>query len=122
MATLKQIEANRRNSRKSTGPVTPAAKATSSQNAAKTGLYAKASVMKGEKPDDLQSLVDEYYDHHHPDTPELRSLGDQLVKTEWELRRLSRTSAQMWDYQITESWTAEKDKYPMGKAATDYHK
>ena len=122
MSSQKQIAANRRNSLKSTGPVSADGKSASSQNAVKTGLYAKSAVMKGEKADEYQALLDEYYTHHRPDSPELRSLVDQLVHIEWEMRRLARVSAQMWDYQIGDSWTADKDKFPMGKAATTYNK
>src|SRR5947199_58583 len=42
MATQAQIDANRRNSQKSTGPATDAGKLASSLNALKTGLYAES--------------------------------------------------------------------------------
>jgi len=43
--TTKQIEANRRNAERSTGPTTPEGKARSSQNAVKHGLTARRSVI-----------------------------------------------------------------------------
>ena len=48
MTTRKQIEANRRNSRKSTGPSTRAGKADSKMNAIKHGLLAKQIVVHQE--------------------------------------------------------------------------
>jgi hypothetical protein len=122
MPSQKQIDANRRNALKSTGPTTTEGKAASSLNAVKTGLYAKSAVIKDENPADLQALTDDYYNHHRPDTPELRSIVNQLIQIDWELRRISGISAQMWDYQVTNSWTAGEDQYPLGKAATIHAK
>src|SRR5581483_10830012 len=48
MSTLRQIEANRRNSQLSTGPRTPEGKAVSRFNALKSGVNAKAQVIPGE--------------------------------------------------------------------------
>ena len=89
MATRKQIEANRRNAKKSTGPVTPGGKAASSMNALKTGLHAKALVLPTEKAADLELLTAEYYDQFRPETAELRDLVDEYVTLVWQLRRLS---------------------------------
>src|ERR1035437_5419219 len=66
MSTLRQIEANRRNSEKSTGPTSVTGKAASSMNALKTGIHAKSLVLPSEKVADLEQLIDEYYQHHRP--------------------------------------------------------
>ena len=114
MATQKQIDANRRNAQKSTGPTTPEGKAAVAMNALKTGIHAKSAIIKGEHPDDLETLTREYYLQHRPDTPELRDLVDDLISCVWELRRLTRVEAQMWNYQMSDSWS--KTDYPVGKA------
>ena len=49
MASLKQLEANRNNGRLSHGPTTEIGKAESAQNSFKTGLYAKALIIRGER-------------------------------------------------------------------------
>ena len=49
-ATVKQIKANRRNSKKSTGPITEPGKKNSSRNALKHGLRSKELVLPGEDP------------------------------------------------------------------------
>src|SRR5262249_16384394 len=50
MATQAQIESNRRNSQKSTGPRTEAGKLSCSQNAFKSGIYAEAPLLPRHDP------------------------------------------------------------------------
>src|SRR6516225_5050143 len=88
MASLKQIQANRRNAQKSTGPRTAEGKAVSRFNALKTGIDAETHVvLPFEDPKDLEDLTVEYYDRFAPDTPEQRCLVDALISDEWSLRR-----------------------------------
>src|SRR5215831_18953470 len=90
MATQKQIEANRRNAQRSTGPRTGAGKAASAKNALKTGMYAQSLTIFDENPADLEHLIDEYFQRFQPATPEERALVDTLVHADWQLRRLRR--------------------------------
>ena len=65
MATKAQNAANRRNSRKSTGPRTPEGKSKSSMNSVKHGLTAKQVVIPGEDPsefDEFRRQVHSYYE------------------------------------------------------------
>ena len=57
MATQRQIEANRRNAQKCTGPRTPEGKARSSRNALKTGIDAKSAVLPSESAAKLDELT-----------------------------------------------------------------
>ena len=57
MSSLKQIEANRLNAQKSTGPRSVEARAVSSQNALKTGIDALSLIIRGEKADGRELLV-----------------------------------------------------------------
>ncbi len=100
MSTPAQIEANRRNSQKSTGPTSPEGKAASSLNALKTGIHAGTHVIRGEDPGELQALTAEFLLHHRPADPNQRSLVDTLIAAEWTQRRLRRIEAQLWDYQV----------------------
>ena len=88
MSSQRQIEANRRNAQKSTGPTSATGKAVSSMNALKTGIHAKSLVLPSEKLADLEQLIDEYYTSHNPITPAARALVDDLIYGEWLKRRL----------------------------------
>ena len=48
MSSLRQIEANRLNSQKSTGPRSAEGKAAASMNALKSGIDAQSNIIRGE--------------------------------------------------------------------------
>src|SRR3954447_13077398 len=96
MSSQRQIEANRRNAQKSTGPTSVIGKAASSMNALKTGIHAKSLLLPTEKLADLEQLIHEYYESHNPTTPEARGLVDDLVYGEWLKRRLRAAETQLW--------------------------
>ena len=121
MSTRRQIEANRRNAQKSTGPTSITGKATSSMNALKTGIHAKSLVLPSEKLADLQQLIDEYYHRHQPASPEARVLLDDLIRCEWTLRRLGVAETQLFEYAHQEAYTVEDD-FPLGQSCMDKHK
>ncbi len=119
MSSLRQIEANRRNALKSTGPTSVAGKAASSMNGLKTGIHAKSLILPSEKLADLEQLIEEYYDHHQPASPEARLLLDDLIHCEWTLRRLHAAEAQAWKYQDSNT-SRGPEKYPLGHSLTSY--
>ncbi|MGO9255016.1 MAG: hypothetical protein ACLQU1_01745 [Bryobacteraceae bacterium] len=100
MATKKQIDANRLNSQHSTGPRSAEGKAASSQNALKSGIDAKSQVIRGEDPGALDALVAQYLLDHQPQSATERALVDILIDSEWTLRRLRKTEAQLWQYDL----------------------
>ncbi len=55
MATEAQVQANRANAQKSTGPQTPEGKAIVSRNAITHGLLARAGVIPGEEVHEFQA-------------------------------------------------------------------
>ena len=116
MSSQRQIEANRRNAQKSTGPTSVTGKAVSSMNALKTGIHAKSLVLPSEKLADLEQLIGEYYESHHPATPEARSLVDDLIYGEWLKRRLRAAETQIWAYDHQENYRPDP-KYPLGQTA-----
>ena len=90
MATQKQIEANRCNALKSTGPKTAEGKAASRINALQHGLTAAQVVIAGEDPEEYARLLESLRMEFSP----LGGLADHLVELlaeqMWRLRRISR--------------------------------
>src|SRR5467141_632286 len=100
MPTEAQINANRLNAQKSTGPTSPEGKARSALNALKSGIDAWSHIIPGEDPAELEALTEQYLLHFRPADPVQLSLVDTLVSTEWIQRRLRRIEAQLWNYQV----------------------
>jgi hypothetical protein len=113
MSTLRQIEANRRNSEKSTGPTSVTGKAASSMNALKTGIHAKSLVLPYEDLADLEQLIDECYRHYQPINQEARFFVDDLIRCEWTLRRLDSAETQALLYQNDDKFRTPQ-QYPLG--------
>lgn len=70
------------------------------KNALKTGIDAVEQVVRGEDPESLAALTTEYYDHYAPATPQERCEVDTLVRAEWQMRRLARVDAQLWEWML----------------------
>ncbi|HUI81711.1 MAG TPA: hypothetical protein VLY24_27495 [Bryobacteraceae bacterium] len=114
MATLRQIEANRLNAQKSTGPRTPEGKAVSAQNALKSGLDAESQFVVGEDRNEFAELQHEYFARFQPITPEERFQVDTLLRNEWILRRLFRAEAHLWEYHTLRA--SRSEGVPLGEA------
>ena len=85
MATPKQIAANRRNSKKSTGPRTTRGKAYSRLNALRHGLRAKSGVLPPESLDELTRIRKLFLQSYYPQTPEQVRLVEQMACARWRL-------------------------------------
>src|SRR6266536_5630421 len=107
MSSIHQIEANRRNSQKSTGPHSIAGKSVSSMNALKTGIDAKSEIIRGEDPKVLDLLKASYYESLQPTRPEEAVFVDALVSADWLLRRLRKTEAETWEraFEEQDDWS-----------------
>ena len=118
MSSIRQIEANRLNAQKSTGPrgvpSGPEGKAAVRMNALKSGIDAQSTIIRGENPADLEALTNEYLAAHSPVTPQERFYVDILIRSDWQMRRLTRADAQLWEYQFEELYHLPKDT-PLGR-------
>jgi hypothetical protein len=88
MASDKQIRANRRNARESTGPKTPEGKANVSLNALKHGLLSQQTLLPNEDEASLLQLSERLHSQLQP-VGELESLlVERIVAATWRLRRV----------------------------------
>jgi hypothetical protein len=87
MASFRQIEANRRNSIKSTGPITQEGKQRSRQNAVRHGLCAETVVEVLEDIDDYRGFEAAVIADYDARTAVERELVLRLVSLLWRLRR-----------------------------------
>ena len=108
MPTLKQIEANRRNAQKSTGPRSVAGKAVSSRNALKSGIDARSECIYDEDIEALEELKREYLARFQPATPEERLYVDTLIRDDWRLRRFARIDAEILEHEMDTAFSPSK--------------
>ncbi len=116
MATVRQIAANRRNARKSTGPRTGAGKSVSRLNGVRHGLTAGTTVLQGEDAKAFAGLRRELIDRLTPKGPVEDELVDRLAALLWRLRRAPVAEAALLaalDEEAAGEWA--------GSAATDLH-
>jgi hypothetical protein len=92
MASEKQIEANRRNAQKSTGPITDQGKRASSKNSLKFGIHIADIALYDdpESADDVQRTLNEYIEAYQPTGPLQRDCLEELAICRVQARRLVR--------------------------------
>ena len=97
MPSPAQIQANRLNAQKSTGPRTPQGKATVAQNALKHGLRARQAVIVGEDPGQFETHRDQLLAELAPQGPLESTLAHRAVGLTWRLQRAERLQNQAFD-------------------------
>src|SRR2546422_7392313 len=88
MATIKQIEANRRNALKSTGPRTPEAKAAVRMNSLRHGLRARTVVLPAENPEEFHQLCNDLEAEWQPQSRTEQFYVEQMAVSQWKLTRV----------------------------------
>ena len=89
MTSLRQIEANRRNASKSTGPNTEEGKERSRRNAIRHGLTAETVIGPLEDAEDYKRFEEAVTADFNPETAVERELVLRLASLLWRLRRAS---------------------------------
>jgi hypothetical protein len=97
MTSFRQIEANRRNARKSTGPVTEEGKKRSRSNAVRHGLTAETVIATLEDTEDYQAFEAAIIADYDAQSAVERELALRLASLLWRLRRATAIETGLFD-------------------------
>ncbi len=96
MTTERQIEANRENSRKSTGPRTATGKAAVRLNAVTHGLTAQQVILGDEAPDEYEAFRAHWLEDLTPRGAREEGLAERIITAAWRLRRVPRAEQDLF--------------------------
>ena len=88
MVSQRQLEANRANAKRSTGPKSVSGKARSRLNAVAHGLTSRQLVVGAEKPEDFDALREALFADLEPSGALQCELVDEIARLTWRLRRI----------------------------------
>src|SRR5215510_15504441 len=97
MSSPKQIDANRRNALKSTGPITPEGKERSRRNAVQHGLTAETVIAVLENSEDYEAFEAAVISDYSAETAVERQLVLRLASTLWRLHRATGMETAIFD-------------------------
>ena len=100
MTSLRQIEANRHNALKSTGPTTPEGKERSRCNAVRHGLTAETVIAVLESSEDYEAFEATVISDYNAETTVERQLVLRLASVLWRLRRATSIETAIFDLQL----------------------
>jgi hypothetical protein len=110
MTSLKQIEANRRNALKSTGPTTPEGKERSRRNALRHGLTAETVIAALEDAEDYQAFEAAVIADYDAESAVERELVLRLASVLWRLRRATGIETALFETVIAEPRKLENSR------------
>jgi hypothetical protein len=109
MATLKQIEVNRRNPLHSTGPGTPQGKAVVRLNPLRHGLRARTVLLPGESREEFHQLCNDLEAEWQPQTRTEQFYLEQMAVSHWKLARMEVGEVDIF----RQAASAGKDQIPL---------
>jgi hypothetical protein len=98
LSTAKQIEANRQNALKSTGPTSAVGKVVSSRNSTRHGFYTVSVLLPDEQQDEFIRLARRLVMHYAPCSLIEDEQVRTIIETRWQLRRANLVDTEL--YQI----------------------
>lgn len=109
MTSAKQIDANRANAKRSTGPKSADGKARSTRNSMAHGLTARDIVIAGEDPEEFQRLRMGLYEDFKPASTIALELVERLAGLLWRLRRIPVLESALLDAMQEDNASNEND-------------
>ena len=105
MTSERQVVANQKNSKCSTGARSPFGKQVSKLNATKFGMTAKTLCLPWEDPKALEASRREYHRYHKPKGRPEKDIVDRIVDIQWRLLRVERAERAILEYhKNSEDW------------------
>jgi hypothetical protein len=101
MATEAQVQANRSNAQKSTGPRTVEGKAAVSQNAVKHGFSGRLDVIRGEEQAEFDLFREQMLGEWAPAGVMEVMLAERIVSLWWRLKRAERMESEAFEALLT---------------------
>lgn len=118
MATVKQINANRENAKRSTGPRTPEGRARVRYNAIRHGLLAEAALLPDEDEATFRTFSDGIKKALSPVGEVESLLVERVINLSWRLRRLSQVETGLFVY---EQAVSAEERYRVDARAMQIH-
>ena len=112
----KQIDANRRNAQKSTGPKTEEGKTKSAMNSVKYGIYSDKYLIKDESYEEFHNYRKKILKCLNPTNAVLFDMATHVVSNGWEYQRCTLLESKILDlfvhYKVTdEFYKNNKDRF-----------
>jgi len=98
----KQLLANRRNARQSTGPKTPAGKEVVKHNAVTHGLLSREFILPDENAEEAARFEQQLRDSLLPVGQVEELLAERIILAAWRLRRMARVETEV----LKDDWSA----------------
>ena len=118
MTSLKQIEANRRNALKSTGPRSEEGKQRASRNALRHGLTAETVIDSFEDAEDYKLFEEAIAAEYDAESAVERELVLRLASLLWRLRRAGSIEATLFELAAEPPNQSDEPQPPKSKART----
>jgi hypothetical protein len=96
MATLAQIQANRQNSQKSTGPKSAIGKMIASRNSTRHGFYSTTVLLPEEDREEFLRLARRLVSAYSPCGVLEEELVRSIIETRWQLRRANLVDSELF--------------------------
>jgi len=104
MTSEKQLDANRQNALKSTGPASIEGKSRASKNAIKHGVLSKDLVVSGEKTSEYQAFHQNLIEAFHPECAIEALLVEKIACLAWRQRRAIQAESSLFHKGLSNEW------------------